>query len=82
MKKMKKDLFEIYKSEKNVTILVLSREMKKSEALSAANRFLKKRLDDLCIVRAWIGDDGLYFKKVEGGAEAWAVYKKSRRGDV
>jgi hypothetical protein len=56
--------------------------MKKSEALSAANRFLKKRLDDLCIVRAWIGDDGLYFKKVEGGAEAWAVYKKSRRGDV
>jgi len=75
-------IFCIYKTESGAVIVTVSRKAKKSQALSIANRFIKKRLDDLVIMKAWGDDSSLYFKEVEGKTELWAIYKKKRKGEI
>ena len=76
------DIFAIYKTDSGAAIVTVSRKAKKSQALSIANRFIKKRLDDLVIMKAWGDDSSLYFSEVEGKTELWAVFKKARKEEL
>ena len=62
-------------TEKKKTIWTVGRDKSKSEAITMANEKFRVKRDDLEATYAWEKDDELWFDKVKGAKEVWAVWK-------
>ena len=65
----------IFVNDNNKKIVTVNKSLAKSEAIREANKHFKAKVSALFIVDAWIKDDYLYFEKIRGGQNVWAVWK-------
>lgn len=67
--------YEVYKTDNNRSIVVISKDIKKEQALTIANELFKTRIDALEIQTGrTLGEEDLIFPKKTG--DVWVVFRR------